>query len=103
MAEYIPLEDIAKRFSGRRRSKAICLQSVWRWINRGLRGGPDRRPIKLKAAKIAGRWLTTSEWVDDFMTALAGDPNVGGAVVRSPHRRLKAAERAGAALRQRGA
>lgn len=54
----IPVAVVAKRRTGSRPSRA----TIWRWINKGTRGG------KLDAVHHGGQWRTTAEAFDDFLS-----------------------------------
>ncbi|MBM3982666.1 MAG: DUF1580 domain-containing protein [Planctomycetes bacterium] len=43
--------------------------TVWRWINHGTRTA-DGRTVKLEAARVGGRWLTSRAAIARFSAAL---------------------------------
>lgn len=60
--DYIAIRDVAKRCK-------VTPETVRVWITRGVRIRNRKEPVRLKAHWIGGRWVTTNEWVDDYIAA----------------------------------
>jgi hypothetical protein len=92
----------ARQFPPMRAGRPVHPATVVRWITVGVRG-PDGGRVRLEAARLGGRWITTAQAVKRFIAALSA---VTGAapvsVPRTPAQRHRAAERAGAALDKLG-
>jgi hypothetical protein len=88
---------------GKRRTNPA---TVWRWVCRGHRL-PNGSVIKLEAAKLAGRWLTSRSALARFLervTAASTPPDPSSvAAPRTPTARRKASEKAAAKLKELGA
>jgi hypothetical protein len=75
---------------------------VLRWVLDGARG-PSGERVRLEAARLGGRWLTSLEALRRFSERLT--PSVGGddpAAPRSPARRRRASEQAAKELGKAG-
>jgi hypothetical protein len=84
----------ARRVPRTRQDKPVSLSCLLRWVMDGVIG-PDGGRVKLEAARLAGKWVTTPGAIRRFVTAqtpqLAAE---GAAAQRSPARRRRACERA---------
>jgi hypothetical protein len=83
--------------------KTVHAATVWRWIRKGVLAGDGRR-VRLDAAKLGGRWVTSKEALQRFLEALTpsfGNPQRGVAP-RTPGQRKRAYERAAEALDKEG-
>lgn len=78
MNDYIPLAEASKRLPGRNGGK-VHVDSLRRWIINGLRG------VKLKANRVGGLWMTTHQWIDEFIQATTAR-SLGGATPALPER-----------------
>jgi hypothetical protein len=66
--ESEPLTKAARRFSPTRQNRPVTLSCLFRWITRGVKG-PDGERVKLEAARLAGRWITTPGAIKRFISA----------------------------------
>lgn len=60
--DYITLREAAMRCK-------VKPETVRIWIIRGVRIRNRREPVRLKAHWIGGRWVTTHDWVSDYIDA----------------------------------
>src|SRR5262245_66623007 len=72
------------------------LATVYRWFQRGVRGG-----IKLETALVGGRRFTSREAVQRFVDRLSGDRS-DALQLRTPRQRQIAVEKANAELAAAG-
>jgi hypothetical protein len=97
-----PLSRACRRFPPHRQAKPVTLSCLVRWITRGVRA-PNGGRIRLEAARLAGRWITTPGAIARFLAAqtpsLDGDPLP---TPRAPAARQQASERAAAELERLG-
>jgi hypothetical protein len=80
--------------------------TAFRWVTKGVKT-PDGRVVKLEAARVGGRWLTTPEAVARFLQSLtaAADPIATRSLPtpRSETASRRASERAAEKLKKMGA
>lgn len=78
--------------------------TIWRWIVTGCKS-PDGSIVKLEAARLGGRWLTSSAALARFLDALtpSTDPAPSPARSRKPAARKRAIEAAHKKLAAAGA
>ena len=89
-----PLVRAARRIPSSRQGKPVTLSCLLRWVLSGVRG-PGGQRIKLEAARLANRWITTPGALRRFVEAQTPHLAAEGAPSpRSPARRQKASERA---------
>jgi hypothetical protein len=60
--------DIAKRIPGRG-GRPTNFATIWRWIMKGATA-PDGTRVRLRAARIGAKWVTSVEAVQEFLQAL---------------------------------
>ena len=63
----VSLEQAAKSLPGWN-GRSINASTVWRWIVHGTRA-IDGTVVCLEAIKVGGRWITTLEALDRFLSA----------------------------------
>ena len=63
----ITLVQAARRLPPNRNEKPVTLSCLARWIKRGVRG-PDGVRVRLEAARLSGRWLTTPAALERFIS-----------------------------------
>jgi hypothetical protein len=87
------LARAARRFPSARQGKAVTLSCLLRWVTSGV-FGPDGRRVKLEAARLAGRWITTPGAIRRFVAAQT--PRLCGEAPtpRTPARRQRASDQA---------
>jgi hypothetical protein len=93
-----PLTRAARRVPRTRQDRPVTLSCLLRWITSGVIG-PNGERIKLEAARLAGRWLTTPGAMRRFVAAQT--PSLDDTPTPSPatrEKRQRAAERAGQQL-----
>ena len=94
----ISLSQAARLLPPGRGGRPVTLGCILRWILNGAKG-PDGIRVRLEAARVGGRWLTSKEALNRFADRLT--PRLDGTPVpasRTPGRRQRAADRAGRAL-----
>ena len=95
----LSLTQAAKRFPSARQGRPVHSSCVWRWMRDGVRLR-DGLIVRLEAAKISGRWLTSEPALARFIAAqtppLEGEAPMG--IPRTATKRQRAAERAGQEL-----
>ena len=69
---YRSLSEATRRFPSFRNGRPVHTATTTRWIVTGvrLRNGAI---LKLRANRLPGRWVTTDEWIDEFVEALTLD------------------------------
>lgn len=98
---YRPLSYFSERIPGSKGAECVSPSTMTRWVMRGVKGATGHT-VRLRAARVGGRWLTTDEWFDDFVTALSASPE-GEDAVRTPSEIRRAADEAGRELEAAGA
>jgi hypothetical protein len=96
------LTRAARRVPRTRQDRPVTLSCLFRWITTGVIG-PNGQRIKLEAARLAGKWITTPGAIRRFVEAQTPRHDIGAAPVpRSPNRRRRASERAAEELERIG-
>ncbi len=105
--EGLSLSAAGRLFPGHRGGKSVDPSTVFRWVTKGTRthGGSA---VKLEAARVGGRWLTSQGAVARFVAALteAANPTsttAAAPATRTPVARSRAVEKAVATLKAMGA
>ncbi len=102
--DALGLSDAAALFPGTRGEGRMCSSTVWRWIATGARavGG---EVVKLEAARIGTRWLTSRAALARFSAALtpSAEPETAAVPKRAPKARSRAADAASKRLADAGA
>jgi hypothetical protein len=96
------LTRAARRVPRTRQDRPVTIGCLVRWIADGVRG-PDGQRIRLEAARLAGRWITTPGAIRRFVQAQT--PRVGGTttpISRTPAQRTRASQRAERELERAG-
>jgi hypothetical protein len=97
------LNVAARRIPSARQGKAVTLSCLLRWVFNGVKG-PGGERIKLEAARVAGRWVTTPAAIRRFIERqtprLDGEP--APPLIRSASKRQRASEKAAKALEKLG-
>jgi hypothetical protein len=96
------LTRAARRVPRTRRDRPVTLSCLLRWITIGVIG-PSGERIKLEAARLAGKWVTTPGAIRRFVAEQT--PRVDAEPVpapRSPGKRRRASERAAEELQRKG-
>jgi hypothetical protein len=63
-----PLSRACRRFPPHRQGKSVTLSCLIRWVTSGVRG-PNGQRIRLEAARLSGRWVTTPQAIARFLEA----------------------------------
>jgi Protein of unknown function (DUF1580) len=82
----LSLHDAAQLLPSSRVGKRVNFSTIWRWALRGVRATDGRR-VKLEAARVGGRWLTSREALERFASALT--PTNDAEPIRTPTARKK--------------
>jgi hypothetical protein len=103
-----PFSVLAEELPPARSGKKCRLSTLIRWATRGARS-PDGRLVRLEAARLGNRWVSTREAIARFMVALTPCPGespsrsqTSAGTPRTPSQRLKASERAAEERERRG-
>jgi hypothetical protein len=97
------LAQAARLFPSARQGRPVTLSCVIRWVLDGVRA-PGGGRVRLEAARLAGRWITTSQAIARFIQAQTPDldAQADSPTPRTPSVRRKASERAAAELEKVG-
>src|SRR5262245_19029756 len=98
------LTRAARRVPRTRQNKPVTQSCLFRWVTAGV-VGPDGRRIKLEAARIAGKWVTTPGAIRRFVAAQTPnltDTPLAAPPPRSPIQRRRASEAAASKLERAG-
>jgi hypothetical protein len=88
------LTQAARRVPRTRQDRPVTIGCLVRWITAGVIG-PGGQRVRLEAARLAGRWVTTPGAIRRFVQAQTPRAEGGDAPApRSPGKRERAAERA---------
>jgi hypothetical protein len=69
--KLIGLAEVVKSLPGYRDNEEVHPSTVSRWITQGAKG-KDGQKVKLEAARVGNRWLTSHEALARFSIALSG-------------------------------
>jgi hypothetical protein len=90
----LSLPQAARHIPPTRQDKPVHVSTLVRWILHGVRG------VRLEAARIGGRWVTTQEALERFSSKLTAQhsspstqPNIGGPTHTAHERRQDQVER----------
>ncbi len=98
----LTLSQAAERFPPFRQGRPVTPSCLARWILQGVRG-PNGSRVKLEAARLAGRHLTSSQAIIRFIAAQQDTaPDSAPPSPRTPGKRQRDAERAGEELSKIG-
>ena len=89
--KLLSLSAAASKFPGHRANEKLNQATVFRWITRGLQSPAG--VIRLEAARVGNRWVTSAESLGRFSRALTA-AQVGGPSAPTPHQRSTAAAKA---------
>jgi hypothetical protein len=96
------LTRAAKRMPRTRRNRPVTLGCLVRWITNGV-WGPNGHRIKLEAARLAGKWVTTPKAIGRFVAAQTPTlDSQTGAAPRTPRQRNRADQKASDRLDELG-
>ncbi len=94
----LSLVQAVRRFPPFRQGKPVALSTVLRWITSGVHL-PDGKIIRLEAARLGGRWLTSGPAIERFISRQTPNLETPAAPTpRTERQRERAAERAAKAL-----
>ena len=97
-----PLTRAARRIPSTRQGKPVTLSCLLRWVLAGVRS-PNGKRVRLEAARLANRWITTPGALRRFVQAQTPRFDAEDTpVVRSPAQRRRASERAAKELERAG-
>jgi hypothetical protein len=96
------LTQAARRVPRTRQDRPVTLSCLLRWIMSGVIG-PNGQRIKLEAARLANRWITTPGAISRFVVAQTPSPPSGEASTpRTAGKRRRASEAAARELERIG-
>jgi hypothetical protein len=98
--EGVSLSQAARRLPSNRGGRPVHTSCILRWISGGIRLA-DGRVVRLEAARVAGRWLTSEGALQRFIAAQTPDTSPIPSI-RTPGQRRRASERAARALDKLG-
>ena len=100
--EPITLAAAARLFPPTRQGRPISLSAIFRWISDGIKG-PDGKRIRLEAARVGGRWLTSVAALERFAQAQTPQFSDEPATrIRTPNQRLRESQAAALELEKDG-
>src|SRR5262245_69457 len=97
-----PLSHASKFLPSARRGRPVTLSCLLRWVFDGVKS-PEGKRVRLEALRLGGKWVTSMEALQRFaecQTPVFGQPDK--AILRSPTKRMKAAQRAEKELERAG-
>jgi hypothetical protein len=95
------LTQAARRVPRTRQNRPVTLGCLFRWIMTGVIG-PDGQRVRLEAARLAGKWVTTPGAIRRFAAAQTPSLAADAKVAPSPSRRQREKERAARELNKMG-
>src|SRR5262245_22295980 len=106
--QKVPFAKLAEELPPARSGKKCHLSTLIRWATKGARG-PGGQQVRLEAARLGHRWVSTREALARFMAALTPRPiqnptesPVASEEPRTPSQRQRASDRAAAELERIG-
>jgi hypothetical protein len=97
----LTLHDAARLLPSNRAGKRVNFSTIWRWALRGVRA-IDGRVVRLEAARVGGRWITSRQALERFSAALTPTNEAGAEPIRTPTAQRKASNAAKAKLEKMG-
>lgn len=98
----LTLPEAAKRLPRGRRGRPMHMSAVLRWVLTGV-PAPDGQRVRLEAARVGGRWLTSAEALQRFAERLTPSfDGVAAPTSRTMSQREKANARALKELEREG-
>lgn len=98
----ITLTAAARMLPPGRRGRPVSLSCIFRWIVDGVQT-PNGVTVRLEAARMGGRWLTTVSALERFAERQTPQFNDAPAsTIRTPNQRQRAADRAARELEKAG-
>lgn len=98
----LSLAQAARRLPSARQGRPVSASCIWRWIFVGVRL-PDGTTVRLEAARLSGRWLTSEQAIARFIATQTPALDVPPAPTpRTPTARQRAADRAARELEKIG-
>lgn len=97
--EGLTLAEAAKLIPSRKPGKRVDVNTVWRWCQKGLKGG-----FRLRSVLVSGTRYTTRTWLREFIQARNQASNADQPTVPCPRgqqQRQAASDRAAEELRRR--
>jgi hypothetical protein len=95
------MSQAARRFPPHRRDRPVNPSTIWRWVVDGVRL-PGGGKLRLEAARVGGRWLTSEQALARFIDAQTVVQFAPAERPATPRQRQHAAERAGETLEALG-
>jgi hypothetical protein len=106
--EALSMGEAGRIIPALRGQKRTDPATIWRWVNRGHKL-PDGSVLKLEAAKMAGRWLTSKPALGRFLERITAasipqsEDTTPPVQARTVSTRQKSSQRASAKLAAMGA
>jgi hypothetical protein len=90
----LSLTQAARRLPSSRQGRPVHNSCIWRWIHDGVRL-PSGEVVRLEAARLAGRWLTSGPALERFLARQTPVMDTAPtAAPRTPTQRRRASKRA---------
>lgn len=96
--EGVYLSAAARLFPSHRRGRPVSGSCLYRWITEGVRLDDGQR-LRLEAARIAGRWVTSRAAIKRFIERQTPRCDADLSAIRTPTRRMRDQQQAAAALK----
>src|SRR5262245_43532573 len=102
--QMIGMNDVAEQFPGRGGRERMHPSAILRWVTEGLKM-PDGSRLRLRARRVGMKWMTSQEWLDEFLDTYtrASLPLTADVEIRTPTAARAASIAAGEALAAAGA
>jgi hypothetical protein len=98
----LSLAQAARRLPSARQGRPVSPSCLWRWIARGIIL-PDGRCVRLEAARLADRWLTSEPAIERFVARQTPQTDTEPmSAPRAPTQRRRASEQAARQLDEIG-
>ena len=97
----LTLHDAARLLPSNRAGKRVNFSTIWRWALKGVHA-TDGRLVKLEAARVGGRWLTSKEAIERFSAALTPTNDAETEPIRTRTAQKRASEAAKKKLEKLG-
>jgi hypothetical protein len=89
--DLLTFRDAAQLLPSNRAGKRVAFSTIWRWVLKGVRA-IDGRLVKLEAARVGGRWLTSRQALERFSAALTPTNDAGAEPIRTPTAQKRASD-----------